>query len=335
MTTPAFIEQLNTHVPVMDGAQIVSFGDPAAEALALSDARSTGAKGVVCVVPELIRLRFSGRDRASFLHNFCTNDIKGLSIGSACEVIFTNVKARVLGHGYILADTDTHELWMLPGDATALFAHLNRYIITEDVSIERVPAEFTCLLLTGAVNPVLSGLRPDLPADGPPLSCQLATDVSMLRLNWQQPGMLVCLSDAAAAQMWPPLAAELTPGGRDMFEHLRIAETFPRVGTDLTSENLAVEAGRSEAISYVKGCYLGQEPIARIDAMGQVNRQLQTVLIGDDTTDEDTRNQLTSSSQAAGPQQTGIAMLSTKAGGGVQPARTPDGRVVSVTVCAD
>ena len=49
--------------------------------MALSDARSTGAKGVVCVVPELIRLRFSGRDRASFLHNFCTNDIKGLSIG--------------------------------------------------------------------------------------------------------------------------------------------------------------------------------------------------------------------------------------------------------------
>jgi len=338
MTTPAFLEQVQSLSPVTSGDEILSFGDIAAECAAGSAAgggtNTTEAtpRAVACVVPELIRLRFSGKDRASFLHNFCTNDIKGLPAGSACEAIFTNVKARVLGHGYILAAATTHELWMLPGDATALYEHLDRYISAEDVTIERVPADFTCLLLSGDVGEALAEWDLSLPEpDSKMLGSQLDTDVCMLQLNWQQPSMLFGLSDAAVPRIWPTVVAKLTPAGRETLEYLRIAETFPRVGVDLTSDNLAVEAGRLNAISYVKGCYLGQEPIARIDAMGRVNRTLQTVVVGEETTEQDTRNQLTSISHKDCPQRTGIAMLSPKQTDDCLPARTQDERVVTVT----
>jgi folate-binding protein YgfZ len=62
------------------------------------------------------------------------------------------------------------------------------------------------------------------------------------------------------------------------FERLRIRERFPIINQDMSLENMAPEAERnSSAISYVKGCYLGQEPIARLDAMGHVNRSLRCV----------------------------------------------------------
>jgi folate-binding Fe-S cluster repair protein YgfZ len=71
-----------------------------------------------------VRLLASGRDRAKFLHNFCTNNIKALETGSACEAFFTDVKARILAHGYVLAFEDAHEIWISPGDPAALLKHL-------------------------------------------------------------------------------------------------------------------------------------------------------------------------------------------------------------------
>ena len=68
-------------------------------------------------VPQLVRIRLTGADRVTFLHNFCTNDVKGLSAGQACEAFFVNVKARILAHGYVLAGEDRHEIWMLPGNS--------------------------------------------------------------------------------------------------------------------------------------------------------------------------------------------------------------------------
>jgi hypothetical protein len=68
------------------------------------------------------------------------------------------------------------------------------------------------------------------------------------------------------------------PAGAAAFEALRIEAGFPVYGVDITDANLAQEVNRTvQAISFAKGCYLGQEPIARIDAMGHVNQQLRGV----------------------------------------------------------
>ncbi|MEZ6067983.1 MAG: hypothetical protein R3B90_20235 [Planctomycetaceae bacterium] len=82
------------------------------------------------------QLQLLGADRATFLHNFCTQEIKRLPIGSGAEAFITNIKGRIVGHVLVFAGADA--LWLdTPADtAAALVAHLDRYIITEDVTIE-------------------------------------------------------------------------------------------------------------------------------------------------------------------------------------------------------
>ena len=85
---------------------------------------------------------------------------------------------------------------------------------------------------------------------------------------------------SAAAEALDDFAATLiragaVRAGAAVFNSLRIAAGFPQYGIDLSDANLAQEANlTAQAISFAKGCYLGQEPIARIDAMGHVNQQI-------------------------------------------------------------
>lgn len=232
------------------------FGDRDAETAELN----TG--GVVIPLPGLIRIRVTGRDRAKFLHNFCTNNIQSLADGGWCEAFFTDVKAHVLGHGFVLAVGDALELWMLAGEETQLLNHLQKYVITEDVQIASATAESTAFAVIG------------------PPAAQIEAEPPVLKTRWDDvPVTLIVVAGDQAPGTWDRLrSAGLRPAGLQAFDHLRIREQFPLVGTDLSHEHLAPEADRNQsAISYTKGCYLGQEPIARLDSMGHLNRCVKRV----------------------------------------------------------
>lgn len=216
------------------------------------------------------RIIVTGKDRASFLHNFCTNNIRGLEVGQALEAFFTDARARVLGFGYIIALESRHEIWQPRASADRLLKHLSRYVIREDVSFSVLPDETVtarrlsddrALLANGTEHP------------GAP--------VTMLQFSWSGQLLLAVIGQKNDR---PPAFAEFLRSSRDItsaeLETLRIAERMPAAGTDLTDEHMAPEAGRnSTAISYTKGCYLGQEPIARLDAMGHVNRLLRCIRV--------------------------------------------------------
>ena len=100
---------------------------------------------------------------------------------------------------------------------------------------------------------------------------------SVRRVDWfDSPTWLLSMPIAQRDEVQRTLTQSGTRlANEDEFHSLRIVSGFPIYGVDITEENLAQEVGRTElAISFTKGCYLGQEPIARIDAMGHVNRQL-------------------------------------------------------------
>ena len=241
----------------------------------------------------LVRIVATGRDRAKFLHNFCTHNIKALASGSACEAFFTDVKAKVLAHGYVLALENSHQIWIRPGDPAALLKHLNRYIITEDVTIvsDLVPtstayfriddactaalkAESTSLLDAAAIATEKSCLSFQFPP------ASVFADISGLIFCWatQPIGAITGPIDLVESLTTRISAAGAVRLSGSALELLRIDERFPILGLDLTADNLAPEAERnSTAISYTKGCYLGQEPIARLDAMGHVNRALRII----------------------------------------------------------
>src|SRR5262245_3676298 len=86
------------------------------------------------------KIQVAGKDAASFLHNFCTNDILGMPLGAGCEAFFCNPKAKVIAHAliyHVLLGPDRHAFWLdtAPGQSSKLVEHLNRYLIAEDVEI--------------------------------------------------------------------------------------------------------------------------------------------------------------------------------------------------------
>ena len=230
------------------------------------------------------QLELRGNDRQKFLHNFCTNDIKSLEPDQGCEAFNTNVQSRILGH--IFAFNHEESIWIdtAPGESKAIINHLDRYIILEDAYFKLRTPEFGNLYLSG---PQSTAIFSQLGIKIGPLEVNQqirVTDsdsqLTVRRVDWLgQPGFLCCLQYVNIDELWSNLTeAGATPAGQDTFQALRIESLFPMYGIDLSEENLAQEASRTErAISFKKGCYLGQEPIARIDSLGHVNRELRSI----------------------------------------------------------
>lgn len=229
-----------------------------------------------------VQIEMTGRDRATFLHNFCTNDIKKLRPGHGCEAFVTNIKGKVLGHIFVFAEETSLWIESVAGSAETLMSHLGRFVIREDVQLHDRSTEFAELLLTGSsATELLSQWFADAAAlplyghlsNGPPsLPAR-----SVRRVDWlESPTWLMSVPRAGL----DAVCQKLTQSGcvsadAEQFHARRIAAGFPLFGVDITEDNLAQEVDRTSlAISFTKGCYLGQEPIARLDAMGHVNRQL-------------------------------------------------------------
>ena len=233
-------------------------------------------------VSDRTQIEVTGRDRVKFLYSFCTNDIKKLQPGQGCEAFVTNVNGKVIGHIFVFSERDSLWLESVGGSAAPLLAHFDKYVITEDVRFSDRSAEFTELLLVGEQS---TELLEQLGLSAAKLTrnehLTHGNDVlpaqSVRRVDWF--GSPTWLLSIPVAQRDPAqqalIQAGATLGDVELFHSLRIAAGFPLYGSDISEENLAQEVGRTTlAISFTKGCYLGQEPIARIDAMGHVNRQL-------------------------------------------------------------
>ncbi|MEZ6127355.1 MAG: hypothetical protein R3C59_01570 [Planctomycetaceae bacterium] len=310
-------------VHTRQNAVVLHFGQPNEELTAAE------TSAVVCPVFDLIRIRATGKDRAKFLHNFCTNNIVDLPSGHLREAFFTDVKARVIAHGWVFATADCHEIWMLPGDEQALLNHLNRYIITEDVTIESVPNHTTIAVIGPLSQEVLEAAGFEAPAEDQ--VTRDSTDCLVAATVWANlPTVFVSVTTSQAVKTWQTVVASgATASGRAVFDHIRILERFPRIGRDISGEHMAPEVGRNgTAISYTKGCYLGQEPIARLDALGHVNRQLYggTFMPSTDAATTDPVN-ITSVSAVGFEQRPALAVLNVKAAGlsSSHPAGLPDG----------
>ncbi len=338
MNSTQFLDTLKALSPVIgtasDGDTFVEhFGNIPGELAALE------SSAVVCPVSQLCRIRVSGNDRAKYLHNFCTNNIKELAHGHVCEAFFTDVKAKIIAHGLIAATGACHEIWTLTDDEQPLVSHLNRYIITEDVTIESDADEVSFFALMGPEAPAMlqtSGIAGDTStASG---TCSHSPDATVIHVAWNETPT-VLLATFEPDELWNKLlAAGAVPSGQTIFEHHRIREGFPVVGVDVSRDNLAPEANRvAQAISYTKGCYLGQEPIARIDAMGHVNRKL---LRGNAKPTSDAEDlpdlpKITSHSRATADGFPALIILPVKQSQSGRPihGKCSDGRVVVVELC--
>ena len=241
------------------------------------------------------QIALTGADRGTFLNAFCTADIKKLQPGHGAEAFITNHQGKAAGHVLVLAAPEQLLLCGAPGQAEKLIAHLDRFLISERVEFQDQSAEISNLLLAGpAADDVLSQLTFNpLPTRWQHTTCEIAgRDVRCVRVDFLLP--LPAFLMSVPREHAERLQAELSAAGANIADQAtsaavwnmaRVEAGYPLFGQDISEANLPQEVCRNErAISFTKGCYLGQETIARLDALGHVNRVLTGLKLPADTT---------------------------------------------------
>jgi tRNA-modifying protein YgfZ len=233
----------------------------------------------------------TGADAVTIVHNLTTNAVKTLAVGEGRETFVTDVRGKTLGHVCLFHESDRLRMIGPAGDSgepptshsEVLRRHIDRYTIREDATPVIRDEEFVAIVLgPDAANQL--GLR-----------CEAAPKLWRSELgiggiggigdnaiiaygtNWLGNGSAVLLAEQQQVDRvcnWLT-SQSMSIGSEAEFHAARVRAGFPWFGIDLTETNLPQEADRDDlAISFTKGCYLGQETIARLDAMGQVQKKL-------------------------------------------------------------
>lgn len=235
---------------------------------------------VFAELPARTVIEVTGEDRAKFLHNLSTNDIKKLQPGCGCEAYFTTVQGKILLHASLFCHDDSIVIDASPGFADAILPQLDRYLITEDVTLTDLSNDCCQIWIAG---PNSSQLLKDLGFTAPEAMLSHVSDGEIVaqRVPFASVDCFVLRMPVAVREDWK-LKIEsagnslgATSVDSDFVESVRIEAGYPMYGKDIADDNLPQEVGRDQqAISFTKGCYLGQETVARIDALGHVNRHL-------------------------------------------------------------
>ena len=225
-------------------------------------------------------IELSGEDHAPFLHNLCTADINGLQAGEGCELFFTDVRGKTIGYGWAFVSRRSILLSTVPDQASVLLPHLDRYLIREDVQIFDRSNAWQQWALCGPQAEIFCQEKLSLQLDPQNLSHRRTTfeglDLHCCRTEFfGLPGFLLQIETSSCGPLATALASMAADCAVSVFQFLRIQAGSPLFGIDITPKNLPQEIDRdAQAISFTKGCYLGQETVARIDALGQVQQFL-------------------------------------------------------------
>ena len=238
------------------------------------------------------RLVVSGADRASYLQGLLTNDIVALKPGEGCYSAYLTPQGRMIADMWVYELGDVI-LLALPRDVKdRVLAKLDQFVFSEDVQIGDVTDTFFTTALVGPdAGRILSGVLGDpvvalpehgnrrVPFDGHPAIVTRVTDLG-------EAGYDVYVEHAQAMTLREALAtAGVAEADRDTVDALRIEAGIPKFGCDMDEETIPLEAGiESRAISFSKGCYVGQEVIIRVlhRGHGRVARKLAGLAFEDD-----------------------------------------------------
>ena len=228
------------------------------------------------------RLAMAGADRERFLSGMVTCGVRDLGEGGGAYGFFTNRKGGVLSDFALLALEDRFLLELPLGRGEAIAGHLGTYVLADRVELARV-SDPVPLAVAGpeakrCLRDLLGGA---LPASAEARWGHGAAEIGTVAVRVASRPLL----GVDAWTVWVPadgaepvaralVEAGARPAGRDALEVVRIEAGIPLWGADYDETNLPQEVGPDEALNFTKGCYLGQEVVARIHYRGGVNRRL-------------------------------------------------------------
>lgn len=220
------------------------------------------------------RIELVGADRQRFANAYLTCEVKGLTPGSGAYGFLTSAQGRILSDVVVLILED--RLWMEvgPGQEGPVADHLKKYILADRVEV-RPLADVVPVSLIGPRASGILGSPPDA-AWAHERRTVLGTEVTLQRGGPAVPwDWTLWVAASEAASLIEKLEGEGARwAGFEALEALRVEKGLPRFGRDYGPENFPQETGLEEAVSYTKGCYLGQEVVARIHYRGGVQKML-------------------------------------------------------------
>ena len=289
-----FHARLGAQFAAVNGAEAVAnYGDWLAEHAAL---RATAG---VLDLSFRSRLCLTGADRGRFLHGQVTNDVKKLRDGHGCYAALVTAKGKMQSDLNVYCLPDEMLLDFEPGLTQVVTHRLEKYLVADDVQVVDVTPHYGLLSVQGPKSEsVVRALTLFTAAPAEPFTFTKIADATLGEVYLVNQPRLAGSAGLSGFDLFVPLnslgavadkliAAAKSVGGRaagwTAFETARIEVGIPRFGADMDETNIPLECGlEARAISYQKGCYIGQEVINRIHSIGHVNRELRGLRLADD-----------------------------------------------------
>jgi folate-binding protein YgfZ len=229
------------------------------------------------------RIQVTGEDQLRWLSGMVTNAVQQLPVYSGNYSFFLNAQGRIQGDAFVYRAPDRLLLDTAVDQAETILAHLDRFIIMDDVVLENLHASSYSIGLAGPGVAQLLGSAgvaiPAASADSPILFNEASfagipiTIVAMHSALTPRYELFCAPADAEA--IWHHVVqAGAVPCGVNAVEALRVIEGLPRYGADLNERDLPQETSQTRALNFNKGCYLGQEIVERIRSRGAVHKAL-------------------------------------------------------------
>ncbi len=290
LTLQEFHQNLGARFATVNGVEVVAdYGDPLAEHAGLRD--SAG----VLDLSFRSRVCLTGADRVRFLHGQVTNDVKKPRVGEGCYAALVTAKGKMVSDLNVFTLQDELLLDFEPGLTQTVTERLEKYIVADDVQVVDVAPHYGLLSVQGPkAEEVIRalGLFGDVPTKQ--YSSVKVSEATLGEIYLMNLPRLSCAgfdlfvpTQSLAPVADKLIAAAKSVGGRacgwTAFETARIEAGIPRFGADMDETNIPLECGiEARAVSYNKGCYIGQEVINRIHSIGHVNRELVGLRLADD-----------------------------------------------------
>ena len=250
------------------------------------------------------KTRVTGEDRARLLHAMTTQQIQKMELGDGGYAFFLNAQGRILGDVFAFCCEEYFLLDTEPETQQKLYEHIDRYIIADDVTLEDVTALTATI---GIEGPRATAALERLGAPIPESDCTtrlwsaegrewLIAKVSSTGTGGYRIFLPASQKDVLISQL---AAIKVPQATATDARTVRIEHGMPRYGEELSDRYLVQETGQLQAVSFTKGCYLGQEIVERVRSRAQIHRVLKQLEIHT-TVAPAPESKLTSGETAAG-----------------------------------
>ncbi|MFN2456277.1 MAG: aminomethyltransferase family protein [Pyrinomonadaceae bacterium] len=232
------------------------------------------------------RVKISGAEAVQFLNGLVTNDVKALGQNSCMSAAFPNAQGRLVAPARILRVKDSFLIDTDTATSERVLKTVERFTLAGDFRVSNIANETALLSVQGAhAAQVVKNSLGDV-------ASSVARE-SVVHIGWREHRLIIARATHTgedgfdifveakdARSLWDALVEDggAHPIGYGAFEMLRIEAGIPRFGSDMDETNVVTEAMADDAVSYQKGCYIGQEIIARIHWRGHVAKKLTGII---------------------------------------------------------